>query len=642
MPVGVCAWFNAKKGFGVIECTDGSPMDGSPIFVHHSNIAMDGFKKLVSGQTCEYDHSVHKGRLVADNVIPGKACKPNPSATNQTNVKEVQRFLHLYHGDMKLVDAFDPSPLNVLCCGLSETGFAVVTLEDKSLGGTRIVGAAHLERGIFPALEQIAEMTKTARALIGRVHVDFVYGTRYKGLLLTHKQMNLDKNQVDYHRISEHTHTHSHVMCRVKDRAETMFTEFACRTDVADIRESDIRATADMLASGYQTPIDERMFNTLKSRPSTFETYTRGVQYTSVIFAIENYCGLKVNKSSDETAFALNAEHIEVQQFLRLYHGDMKLDVSENYPLNVMCCGMSETGFAVVTLEDKSLGFNRIVAAAHLVRSIFPALEQIAEMTKTARIIAVGRGADVSLVHVDFVYDTRYKGLVLTHKQMNLDQNQVDYHRISEHTHTHSHVMCRANDTGKTMFTQFACRPDGADVTESDIRATADMLASGYQTPIDERMYNTLKCSPSPFKTYTSGVQYTSVIFAIEHYCGLKVNKSSDETAFAFNLCEECEESPIDHKETRLCFNCFFRHYALCQKCNKYFLIESEGLIDVDEYEDDDLYEKMLCKKCKEEPCELCHKAFPLKELSNQNNLWVCHECVENTPDNSDNDDDTW
>lgn len=46
---GTVKWFNAEKGFGFITA-DG----GEDIFVHYSNIDMNGFRVLEEGQTVEF------------------------------------------------------------------------------------------------------------------------------------------------------------------------------------------------------------------------------------------------------------------------------------------------------------------------------------------------------------------------------------------------------------------------------------------------------------------------------------------------------------------------------------------------------------------------------------------------------------
>lgn len=48
---GVVKWFSAEKGFGFIK-RDG---DKSDVFVHHTAIQMDGYRKLEEGDVVEFE-----------------------------------------------------------------------------------------------------------------------------------------------------------------------------------------------------------------------------------------------------------------------------------------------------------------------------------------------------------------------------------------------------------------------------------------------------------------------------------------------------------------------------------------------------------------------------------------------------------
>ena len=51
MQEGRVKWFNESKGFGFIE-VDGQEKD---VFIHHSAIAMQGFRTLAEGQRVSFD-----------------------------------------------------------------------------------------------------------------------------------------------------------------------------------------------------------------------------------------------------------------------------------------------------------------------------------------------------------------------------------------------------------------------------------------------------------------------------------------------------------------------------------------------------------------------------------------------------------
>lgn len=61
---GVVKWFSDEKGYGFIT-TSG----GTDLFVHYSNIIMDGHKKLVEGQQVEFTIEKSDRGLIATNVV---------------------------------------------------------------------------------------------------------------------------------------------------------------------------------------------------------------------------------------------------------------------------------------------------------------------------------------------------------------------------------------------------------------------------------------------------------------------------------------------------------------------------------------------------------------------------------------------
>ena len=50
MPQGTVKWFNDAKGFGFLQ-EDG----GGDVFVHHSEIKMDGFRTLAEGDRVQFE-----------------------------------------------------------------------------------------------------------------------------------------------------------------------------------------------------------------------------------------------------------------------------------------------------------------------------------------------------------------------------------------------------------------------------------------------------------------------------------------------------------------------------------------------------------------------------------------------------------
>ena len=63
---GTVKWFNDSKGFGFIT-PESSRKD---LFVHMSEIKMDGFKTLRDGQTVEFTEGMGDKGPCATNVVP--------------------------------------------------------------------------------------------------------------------------------------------------------------------------------------------------------------------------------------------------------------------------------------------------------------------------------------------------------------------------------------------------------------------------------------------------------------------------------------------------------------------------------------------------------------------------------------------
>ena len=63
---GTVKWFDNKKGYGFITPSDG----GTDLFVHMSNILMEGYKTLAEEQSVTYEVGTSDRGPVATNVTP--------------------------------------------------------------------------------------------------------------------------------------------------------------------------------------------------------------------------------------------------------------------------------------------------------------------------------------------------------------------------------------------------------------------------------------------------------------------------------------------------------------------------------------------------------------------------------------------
>jgi CspA family cold shock protein len=66
MATGTVKWFNDAKGYGFIAPEDGT----KDVFVHHSNIAGNGFKTLAEGAKVEFEVREGQKGPEAVNVTP--------------------------------------------------------------------------------------------------------------------------------------------------------------------------------------------------------------------------------------------------------------------------------------------------------------------------------------------------------------------------------------------------------------------------------------------------------------------------------------------------------------------------------------------------------------------------------------------
>lgn len=64
MARGTVKWFNGQKGYGFITPEEG----GDDLFVHYSNIDMDGFRTLNDGAVVEYEPAQGRKGLEAKGV----------------------------------------------------------------------------------------------------------------------------------------------------------------------------------------------------------------------------------------------------------------------------------------------------------------------------------------------------------------------------------------------------------------------------------------------------------------------------------------------------------------------------------------------------------------------------------------------
>ena len=81
MANGIVKWFNDAKGYGFITPDEGS----KDLFVHHSNIAGDGYKSLAEGARVSVRAARGRRRARGDQRRPGRlAASPGPVAARRS------------------------------------------------------------------------------------------------------------------------------------------------------------------------------------------------------------------------------------------------------------------------------------------------------------------------------------------------------------------------------------------------------------------------------------------------------------------------------------------------------------------------------------------------------------------------------
>ena len=71
---GVVKWFSTDKGYGFIRRES-----GAEIFVHHSDIEVDGYASLKNGETVEFDVFESDRGPKARNLVPTEAGESRPA-----------------------------------------------------------------------------------------------------------------------------------------------------------------------------------------------------------------------------------------------------------------------------------------------------------------------------------------------------------------------------------------------------------------------------------------------------------------------------------------------------------------------------------------------------------------------------------
>jgi CspA family cold shock protein len=82
---GVVKWFSTDKGYGFIRRES-----GDEIFVHHSDIEVDGYASLKNGETVEFDVFESDRGPKARNLVPTEAGESRPAPGAKAGQRDVK------------------------------------------------------------------------------------------------------------------------------------------------------------------------------------------------------------------------------------------------------------------------------------------------------------------------------------------------------------------------------------------------------------------------------------------------------------------------------------------------------------------------------------------------------------------------
>jgi CspA family cold shock protein len=74
---GTCKWFNSRKGYGFLTPEGAPEGEKADVFVHHTNIKMEGFRALYENDKVTFDiEDGTKGKEAKNVVVTERAPRP--------------------------------------------------------------------------------------------------------------------------------------------------------------------------------------------------------------------------------------------------------------------------------------------------------------------------------------------------------------------------------------------------------------------------------------------------------------------------------------------------------------------------------------------------------------------------------------